>query len=213
METLINEYFEYCFKDDLKSERFLKLSEAEKENVTSAAKERLKKDVEKLIGRIEAKDPQLALTHTFHPSNHFYRKFFKEVTGIELPNGSTATYDAVANFVGKDKIDAIFKAKADQKRAEEEKKAAKEAERIEKLKQLIENDKPVTGDDLVDVARSLNIEIHPRTVGMLRKRVTSINSSQGMVRGKDTGDSPFNLYRQVRNAIQTTVGNPSSCQN
>jgi hypothetical protein len=201
MENFINDFFDYCYKDELKSDRFLAYPKDEQEQMVIKAKARIVADVERLTKQINDKDPKIALNGTFHPSNRYYRKLFKIITGIELPNGSNDTREAVIKWVGQDKIDALNKAKEDEKAAERAIEAQKEQEYINKLKEKVIKDESITGDELVDVARSLNIEIHPRTVGMLRNRVRGITSSQARITGKSTGNSPWEIYKQVKNAI------------
>jgi hypothetical protein len=201
MENFINDFFDYCYKDELKSERFLAYPKDEQEQMINRAKAKTAADVERVTKLINDKDPKIALNGTFHPSNRYYRKLFKIVTGIELPNGSNDTREAVIKWVGQDKIDALNKAKEDEKAAERAIEAQKEAERINNIKDKVIKDESITGDELVDLARSLNIEIHSRTVGMLRNRVRGINSSQARISGKSTGNSPWQLYKQVKDAI------------
>jgi SepF-like predicted cell division protein (DUF552 family) len=198
---LIDSFFNYCYKDDLKSERFLSMSKEEQTETVNRAKARCTQDVERLTKQIEEKDVKLFITGAFHPSNRFYRHVFTTLTGIELPGSPTDTRAMIATFVGQDKIDAHYKAiecaKAEEKRKEEEKEAA----RINTLKDLIKEDREISGGDLVDVARSMYIEVHPRTAGMLFKRVKGICSTQGRIVGKSTGNSPYDLYKQVRSLI------------
>lgn len=103
-------------------------------------------------------------------------------------------------------IDAGEKAAAAEKAEKQAADAAKAAEkerarvaRVEGIIARIKNDEMVSGDELVDAARHLGIEVHIRTIGMLRERVKSINSGQAKITGeRSIGNSGYELYSAVR---------------
>jgi len=79
---------------------------------------------------------------------------------------------------------------------------AREVAVIVALKASVLEDKTIDAGQLIDLAKHLGIEIHSRTIGMLRKRVVSLNSSSARIRGKGLpSNSPYSLYKQCRNLL------------
>lgn len=141
----------------------------------------------------------------FHPDNKITRRLFTDLTGIVLPSTVSGTKQALREYVGTDVYDGYYteieEVRAADRRAREEAAQEANALRVEKLKRAIADDTPVSGDELLDVARAVGIEVHPRTAGTLRRRVVEIQSGCGRVRGGQAPDSVWSLYRRVKAAV------------
>lgn len=87
--------------------------------------------------------------------------------------------------------------------AEEEKK---ESERINNLIKSVEVlETKISGEDLVTIAKWLNIELHPRTIGSIRKRINSVIIKAG-------GGFQYSFYRTksgagISQSVRITIGN------
>ena len=141
----------------------------------------------------------------FHPSNKDTRALFATVTGIKLPATVGGTMAAIAEYVGEEGAKAIADARqayeertAREREAREADIAAKHAKRIETIKTDILGGRPVSGEDLIDIARHLEIDVHPRTVGMVRNRVISISDGSARISGVGLSDSAWRLFRLVK---------------
>lgn len=145
---------------------------------------------------------EVARRGAFHPSNKSWRALLGTLHGVQLPPGAGATHDAVRALVGPSWDVWENEKREAAERAENEKREAaevKERARIDVLKVKIAAGESVTGDELADVGRSLGIDIHPRTVGTLRKRVNWIGDSGARVTGKGgLPDGVWSLYHDVR---------------
>jgi hypothetical protein len=198
----VDSLFQYRFAGDLKSERFLKLSADQQGELIERAKTGIVDELRKLTLRIDARDVSLLHSATFHPSNKRYREFFTLQTGVALPNGATATHDAISKWIGAERLQAhASQVEAERARVEGEKSAAESA-RLAAIVEKIKRDEPIDGDSLIDACRFLGIEVHPRTAGTLRKRVVSINSSTARITGKGLSNEPYRLYRACQGANQ-----------
>ncbi len=197
-ETLIQRYFDYVYRDDLKSERFLKCTPEEQERLRSVGMEKSREYVTKLLERINARDLKLYFTAWFHPTNKYNRWLFTEVTGIDLPPGATATAETVKQWVGVDRLAAHDAEQQAAQRLIAENAARQEKERLDALVQKIKENCTVGGGELAEAAKHVGIVVPPQTIGMLRRRVYSLNDHSASVRGGSCGNSPFNLYKQVR---------------
>ncbi len=206
-EDFVKKFFNYQYATDLAGERFKALPQAEQDRLVSKAMEKSRTELETLAKRIADKDPTLAIQAMMHPSNRMYREVFTMLTGKALPKNATDTAAAMVAYVGKDKIDAIFEKKDADKAAKDKVVKDKEDSRVQGIKDKIEKGEPVNGHDLVDAAKSVGVEIHPRTVRMLRDRVNEISNEKGKIIGADVGNSPFDTYKVVRAKIQVTTAN------
>lgn len=141
----------------------------------------------------------------FDRHNQAYRSMFTELTGVQLPKDHTGTVDTVRAYVGQDTYDAIRKEQEAMRLALVEETRRKEAEQqsawIEKTVAALRSDEFVSGDDLVEFARYKGIEVHPRTVGMIRKRVRFIRSCEARVVGKSDAQSAFSVHKQVLSTL------------
>lgn len=141
----------------------------------------------------------------FSYSNKHSRALFEEATGISLGKSDASAKIALEAYVGADVIEARTQRLRSEYQARQQAAAEKEAKRraeyIAALTTAIKADVAIEGTDLVEIARECGVEIHPRTVGTLRKRVLSINSCSARIRGKQLPNSVYGLYRQVRDYL------------
>lgn len=141
----------------------------------------------------------------FDRHNQAYRGMFTELTGVQLPKDHTGTVETVRAYVGQDTYDAIRNEQEAMRLALVEETRRKEAEQqsawIEKTVAALRSDEFVSGDDLVKFARYKGIEVHPRTVGMIRKRVRFIRSCEARVVGKSDAQSAFSVHKQVLSTL------------
>jgi hypothetical protein len=147
-------------------------------------------------------------TGMFHPSNPSTRRLFEVATGISLPNTVNGTRQTVAAYFGEHLTRFIDKQNAE-KRLEElarkQKEQQAEESRLAKIRDDIRNERDVDGADLVEFARSIGIEIHPRTAGTVLKRLVSFRGSSARITGKSLPDNVWRLIRDVQNAIAEPV--------
>lgn len=126
-----------------------------------------------------------------HPSNSRFRTLFTDLTGIELPPTSGGTFEVVSQYLG-DFYTAKVKEEEEERERLEQEKVEKErlakTKELERIKAAVVADTGISGDELVYLARAVGVEVHPRTVGMLRKRVVEIKEGAARIYGKgDTG--------------------------
>lgn len=139
----------------------------------------------------------------FYPHNKDSRWLFTQVTGITLPRGSAATEKAIREYVGQAVIDLVDKARADlEAKKAAELSARKQAEELAWLTRVVSSvrsDVPISGGDLLDLCRKLNVDVPLRTQGYMLKSLVSISSGMSRVlrkRGQKTADM-FKYYREV----------------
>lgn len=136
------------------------------------------------------------------------RRLFTALTGIGLPSTAGGTQDVVRQYVG-DAYQEFYKRKEDEQRAKDEKRRAEEAAKHEKYMQAVREKvkagEMVGGEELVDLCRELKVDIHPRTVGMIRKRVSVINHEQARVSGRGPINGAYSLYKECRAKLGGTV--------
>lgn len=113
-------------------------------------------------------------TGLLHPSNGNSRRLFEGLTGQVLPAGANATVDFVFQFFHPELSAYLAKAQAERvaKENERQQKAADaEKARLDKARASVLQGEWVLSEELIDLARSVGVDPHPRTVGSLRKRV------------------------------------------
>jgi hypothetical protein len=92
--------------------------------------------------------------------------------------------------------------RAAKNRIEEEKRRVAENERVEILKVRIIKDESISGEDLVDFCKSYGIDIHTRTQGTIKQKVSEVNSgSCRLQRGTIFKVSPCYYYKDLREQI------------
>lgn len=211
--SAIAEFTEYLFQNEMDYYRErAKTSEMDANRLAALTQEQLTEFRERLRERSE-KDAAAFLdteqlldrvrTGVLHPSNGGWRKLFTALTGCQLPSGANATRDALREYIGAERQDVYYAARqaaADAKvQAKQEADEQRERERLAAIVGKVKADEGIDGSQLADLARSMGIDLHPRTVGTLRKRVVSITSNGGRVTGRGHLPSTvWNLYRQVR---------------
>lgn len=150
----------------------------------------------------------------FHPSNRYSRELFTAVTGIALPPQVEATRQTIRQYA-RTEMEAFQKARereATEKRAIEQKKECERQEKIlQDLRDRVSADKPIDGEGLVLLAKSLGIEIPIQSIGMFRRRILEVNSFQARYTGagKLKAMSHFRIYRRCQ---ETLKGNPATAQ-
>jgi hypothetical protein len=144
-----------------------------------------------------------------HPQNKVSRKLFEAVTGVKLPHTSSGTHDAVYGYCGDAmvKYEAGLKAEQDAKEnAEAEKKAEADRIYIGKISTKVAAGDWISGGEMLDLARSLAIEVHPRTAGTLKRRIHGCNGGSARISGK--GKVPYtvyDLYKEISEVIKSNT--------
>jgi protein required for attachment to host cells len=204
LEQIAQDWFASMYAKDLTSERFLTLSQAERDALTSGALERTKELVARTVERLNERDIKLVTGATFHPDNKYSRRIFALVTGQQLPKGANDTHSVVLAYVGQEKLDALRQEREDKERKRQEEQDARQREINERIVARIRAGESVSGEELADAVRYLNIPAHPRTIGTLRKRVLSINADSAKVYKTKTkgqlSNEPYNLYAACKGA-------------
>ena len=121
-----------------------------------------------------------------HPDNKAIRQLFTALTGIELPRTVSGTESAIA--AGPVWGPLV----ADCRRAWRE---AREAAELAASRQRFAAGERVTGGELLAVARSIGIDVHPRTAGTLKNRVLEIGGGSARIRGGRCPDGVWEVYR------------------
>ncbi len=140
----------------------------------------------------------------FDPRNKATRKLFFNLTGIKLPPTQRDTDTVLRGYIGEAYC-------VEQERLRQEEKDAKEAERvrlrdeaeakrIESIKRAFLLNKDIDGEQLVSLAKALNIDVPGRTAGMVRKKISGINGNYARTSGKNI-NSAFRLYHEVKNVL------------
>jgi hypothetical protein len=219
-DELVEQTFQKLYADDLQSERFTKLTPDEQKKIVDRAMTDHKVAINALVFKIRDRDVQLYFGHTLDVHNKRYREIFEWETGIKLPPTSQASQAALREYLGEEKVAESQRqrtaAKLEKENAEAAKKEAAHAATMLRIMEKIERDVEVPGESLIDVARYLKVdeyyEIHPRTIGTIRKRVVTIKSGQsrvyGTVGGKKQAGVPstvYALYNVVRSACYRSL--------
>jgi hypothetical protein len=142
---------------------------------------------------------QKLLRGFLNPSNTRTRRMFTALTGIALPRGDRATDEVViSEYIGRDRMDSLLAEKKAEKDADEKQRADKQTAideaNLSRIKKSVDSNTGIDGDDLLTLARSLGIDAHPRTAGMLRKRVRSIRDGTASIGKGGSVQSAFVLY-------------------
>ena len=206
-KSILEEYADQLIKHDLDSlpeDRRSKVTEEQIVNVRG----RLIKQAGELQASINNKAElwEHCRRGRLDPCNKASRMVFERTTGLKLPASSTATSKFIAEYVGSDIVDASRKAREDAanafEKAREEKRAEAHASNIARITLTIVSAGRISGDDLIDIARHLGIDVHPRTVGSIRRNLIWIEQGQAQITNRkfDT-HSAHNLLREVRAQI------------
>lgn len=113
-----------------------------------------------------------------HPDNKISRQLFTDVTGVTLPPTVGGTQAIVRAYVGDELWNRYFAAReAERLQVEQEKAdAAKliEDQRLASIKSRFLANEYIKGAEFVDLAKSLEVSIHPRTIGVLREKIHEV---------------------------------------
>jgi hypothetical protein len=155
-----------------------------------------------------------------HPDNRLSRALFSEITGIQLPPQSGKTWDVLTadpiwGQLLRDHEQAITERQeaANRERIERERiereQAAKLA-RMDKAKSTLLANGQIDGETLLELARYIGIDVHPRTAGTLKKRIGLIGNGSCRVYGGSVPDGVWVLYREVMAVLQPEPAEESS---
>jgi hypothetical protein len=186
-------------------EQFAKLTEADIEDY----RKRKITEAEELATKIETRDPAIVAridNGMLHPDNKFSRKLFSAITGITLPPTVSGTHEAIRNSdwnVLLAELRTRQQAEAEAKReAEAEAEAKQHAERMEKLVTNWKAATFITGDELIELIRFLNIDTHPRTLGTIRSRIVQAKFDQCRVVRGHVPEGVWEVIRTVQATLQ-----------
>jgi hypothetical protein len=133
----------------------------------------------------------------FDTSNNWTRRLFVDLTGIPLPSTNRETDIVLRQYCG----EVCVGIEAEQQREREAKEQAKQAaEQVKrdtikaKLSARVAVNESISGEELAELCSMLGIELHPRTIGLLRKRVRAINSGSASIVGKGLSDAAYGAY-------------------
>lgn len=141
----------------------------------------------------------------FDTHNTETRSLFFGITGIALPSTNRETDAVVRAYCGEVCARIEEQQAAEREAKEKEKALAEQKKRDARKAQLsakVAANESIPGDDLAELCGMLGIELHPRTVGMLRKRVRSINAHSASIVGKGLSDAAFHAYLNCATAIE-----------
>lgn len=140
----------------------------------------------------------------FHTCNKASRNLFEGLTGIKLPKTNRETDIVIIDYIGKDYVEEQREnaRKESQRLLEQEKnkQESKQKERIDGIKQRVKGNVPIGGDELADVAIDLGIYVAPATVGMLRRKISSISNGTATVNKNlaiSSSQTAHRIYKQV----------------
>jgi len=176
---------------------------------------KLLRDAEELVETLHTSAGlQIASDHgRFHPSNRLSRRLFSNLFGVQLPATVSGTREAIRQYVGAETWDRMEREEAEGIRASEERLTAEKQQaaddedfaEFERIAPLIRADKQISGNDLVFMARHLNVEIHPRTVGTLRRYIVAVNSCSSKVHKGHRGGKAYAVYEACQRTLTETV--------
>lgn len=215
--SAVREFAQFLYNNELAYHREHRpelLAKMEREEPGKLAEFRAKCDADALTAAEQFTDTDKLLDRVrrgaLHPSNRHYRALFTGLTGCRLPATAGGTREAVRQYIGADRFDAYYAAlEADreaQERARHDAQESKGRAAVERMAETVKAGRPIDGDSLATLARSLGFDLHPRTVGTLRKRVVSIGPDGGRVTGRGfLPDTIWRLYREVREKLAGTA--------
>ena len=136
------------------------------------------------------------------PGNKHSRLVFERITGLKLPKSSSDTHQFIREYVGDEVVSAYFKERADAEAAEaqanKEKRDREHEAHIARITAAILAKQQIGGHDLIDIARHVGIDVHPRTVGSIRSNVVWIEMGQARISNrKFNTQSAHKLLRAV----------------
>lgn len=144
---------------------------------------------------IQDRTPNLLEQGIQYTDNRVSRALFTAETGIVLPKTQRDSVKVLREYAGADRVDAADRAK---EQAEAERKADAERRRLAGIVERFRAGQDVTGAELVDGARACGHNPHPRTVGMVRDKVITLNrEGVGRIRGTVSGDTIGDMIARI----------------
>jgi hypothetical protein len=149
---------------------------------------------------------------SFHPSNKRTRAMFEQWAGVSLPKSVAGTESVVLGVFGAERMDRVGQVRklikqkaADEKEAKEE---VAKAKRIDSIRESLKSGGQVSGRELLDLARSMGVEVHLRTAGTLLKRISRIGKGEARVSGK--GGVPDGVWSVLDGVLRVVSDDESS---
>lgn len=164
-------------------------------------------DGHRLAAHIVAKDEAFCSRveqGLLHPDNKASRRLFERVTGRDLPRTVKGTAAAVAEYCGPqlERYRAARQAERDaEERAEREEREAAERAAIDDAKDRVRRGVPISGEELLTLAKDIGVKVHPRTAGTIRQRLVSVRKGAAKVRGNHAPDNVWRVWQTVWHAI------------
>lgn len=145
----------------------------------------------------------------FNTANKLSRQLFESITGIQLGTTNKSAAAALKAYIGQEVIQARTAAKLQElearQAAERSKRDARHRENLDSIRARVKADQAIDGEDLITLARELNIPLHPRTVGTARRRLVSINSGTARIKVtksvKSLPEAIWDVYRQAKSLL------------
>lgn len=205
-QAMLNREIDYCMKE--RPEKMARFTPQEQEDLKAKFLADRKEYALKEIAKFKSTDELLKMHRigSLHPSNKNTRKMFEQWSGKKLPPSPGATEGFLKEFIGAEIVDAYYaRREADEKAAEKAKADAENARALARLADLatkVSNDQPIDGHGMVDLAKWLGIELHPRTIGAIRDRVNQIQQGKALLIGRrPLPDTVWKAYYEVVNAV------------
>lgn len=208
---LATEIGQEMFDEDMASYTEEQLSRVSKEQIESHRQNMIQSQIERAKEFLNPEDLISRLRMgALDPRNKHWRKLFTGLTGVKLPRTVKGTVAAVREHIGAERYDQILadrKAKVEaKKQAEREKREAKQREWEEEIRvelaERLKADEPLNGEEIVDAAKLFGLKLHPRTVGMFRNRVVSIQANTARASGGHLPTSAYKTYRQLQELVK-----------
>lgn len=145
---------------------------------------------------------------TFRPDNRCSREMFQKLTGIKLPSGVKATREFLMAYIGSEWVNQ----QQEKERAEREAEAKRDREQqeayyaglMDEIATRAKGGQNISGRELVNLARHLGIQVHPRTAGAAT-HVEWINVYRAGVRKNCNAQGCFRLLRDVLGLLNEDV--------
>ena len=202
---------EIKYQKEFNSERFNRLMK-DNPDAIEEFRERKRQDGVDLAENIREKSPVFMKRFRqglLHMDNKLSRMLFEAVSGVQLPNNTSGAYRIIEEWCGDSLVQYDLARKEELERLEADRKAEEDRRRSEEIGKIcsrISGGQPVCGTELLDIARHLSIDVHPRTAGTLKRRVRSIGGEGARISGKGTLPvSVWQILRDVKEKLQPAL--------
>lgn len=143
-----------------------------------------------------------------HPDNKASRRLFEQVTGLKLPRTVKGTADVVGEYAWVQLAD--YRRRRDTAAALEAAKKqdaanAQYMEYIELISDKVAAGEQIAGNELLNLATFLGVNIPPRTVGAIRKHVVTIGPTVGTFRTCKPPQNIYEIYRRCREKLLSEI--------